>query len=432
MILKGSQRSGAAQLAAHLLNDQDNDHIRVFELRGFMATDLAGAFAEVLAISKGTQCRQELFSLSLNPPLEAVPDEDVFIRAADEAETRLGLSGQPRAIVLHEKEGRRHAHVVWSRIDAAEMKAINLPHFKRRLTDLTRELFLEHGWKLPDGLRHMGGRDPMSFSLAEWQQAARTKRDPREIKDTLRDTWDRSDTRTALANALQERGFLLARGDRRGFVVMDFEGQVYSLPKWLGLKTRDVKERLGDPAKLPDLQAARKYLRRHGSEKLQNFISTLRDRHTDEMSRLREERGVLITQQRAERAALLQQQSERWDAECAARAKRLHTGLRGLWQKLSGKARAQQALNEREAWEALTRDRRQRDAQVLTHQDTRRALQTRIHKLREAQKQERRVLAREAAAFLSRAARKPIDPRPRDRKRDGPGDRSSPALTPRF
>ena len=32
MILKGSQRAGAKQLAAHLLNDRDNDHVSVLEL----------------------------------------------------------------------------------------------------------------------------------------------------------------------------------------------------------------------------------------------------------------------------------------------------------------------------------------------------------------------------------------------------------------
>lgn len=65
MILKGSQRGGAAQLAAHLLNQKDNDHITVQELRGFMAGDLHGALSEAHAIAKcGTRCKQYLFSLS--------------------------------------------------------------------------------------------------------------------------------------------------------------------------------------------------------------------------------------------------------------------------------------------------------------------------------------------------------------------------------
>ena len=101
--------------------------------------------------------RESSSRLSLSPPIGAKVSEEEFERAADQAEQALGLDGQPRAIVFHEKEGRRHAHVVWSRIDPATMTAINLPHFKRKLTALSRELYLENNWTLPDGLRAGGG-----------------------------------------------------------------------------------------------------------------------------------------------------------------------------------------------------------------------------------------------------------------------------------
>jgi len=70
MILKGSQRGGAAQLARHLLNAEENDHVEVYDLRGFASEkSLSNALQEVVAISKGTRCQQMLFSLSLNPPV---------------------------------------------------------------------------------------------------------------------------------------------------------------------------------------------------------------------------------------------------------------------------------------------------------------------------------------------------------------------------
>lgn len=142
MILKGAQRGGALKLAAHLLRLDENDHVEVHELRGFSAEDLRGALQEADAVAKGTRCRQFLFSLSLNPPeTERVSIED-FEAAIAQVEERLGLTGQPRAIVFHEKEGRRHAHAVWSRIDVGQMKAINLPFTKLKLRDVSKELFL--------------------------------------------------------------------------------------------------------------------------------------------------------------------------------------------------------------------------------------------------------------------------------------------------
>lgn len=136
MILKASQRGGGSALAAHLLRTDDNEHVEVYELRGFVADDLRGAFREAYALSKGTRCRQFLFSLSLNPPPTAAVPDRAFKEAIRKVEMELGLIGQPRAIVFHEKEGRRHAHCVWSRIKTDTMTAVNLSHFKLKLHDI--------------------------------------------------------------------------------------------------------------------------------------------------------------------------------------------------------------------------------------------------------------------------------------------------------
>ena len=122
MILKASQRGGGQNLAVHLMRTDDNEHVRIHELRGFASDNLKDAFKEAEAVSLGTKCRQYLFSLSINPPEhERVPVE-TFER--DRAHRKqLGLENQPRAVVFHEKEGRRHAHCVWSRIDAETMTA---------------------------------------------------------------------------------------------------------------------------------------------------------------------------------------------------------------------------------------------------------------------------------------------------------------------
>lgn len=90
MILKGSQRAGAKQLAAHLLNDRDNDHVTVLELKGFVAEDLHGALREAEAVSRATRCKQYLFSLSLNPPQSARCQDATDPSQADETERRRG------------------------------------------------------------------------------------------------------------------------------------------------------------------------------------------------------------------------------------------------------------------------------------------------------------------------------------------------------
>jgi len=245
MILKGSQRGGAAQLAAHLMNTIDNDHVVLEDVRGFAASDLAGALDEAHAVSKGTRCKQFLFSLSINPPKDAEVDIEALRDAAERAGKAIGLENQPFALVVHEKEGRRHAHAVWSRIDADQMKAINLPFFKDRLNGLSKELYLENGWELPNGRRENGWANPLNFTLAEWQQGKRLDLDPREIKQIFRDAWTHSDSGAGFRAALEERGYFLAKGDRRAFVAVDLHGEIYAVSRMAGVTAKAVAERLG-------------------------------------------------------------------------------------------------------------------------------------------------------------------------------------------
>nr|WP_281248869.1 relaxase/mobilization nuclease domain-containing protein [Roseovarius marisflavi] len=196
----------------------------------------------------------------------------MFEKTADMIEKKLGLENQPRAIVFHEKDGRRHAHVVWSRIDTEKMRAINLPHYKTKLRDVSRELYLEHDWDMPRGLQDRRLRDPLNFSREEWQQAKRAGIDPREIKAAFQDAWKHSDNRTSFKHALKERGFWLAKGDRRDFVAIDYRGEVYSLSRYAGVKTKELAARLGDHEKLLSVVQVKEAIAQSMTRKVEEFI----------------------------------------------------------------------------------------------------------------------------------------------------------------
>lgn len=124
---------------------------------------------------------------------------------------------------------------------------MQLSYSKNKLQEVSRELYLEHGWKMPRGLASKEHADPRNYTLAEWQQAKRAGKDAARIKADLQDAWAISDGKAAFSHALEERGYKLARGDRRGFVVVDHHGEPYSLSKWADVKAKQLKERLGDP-----------------------------------------------------------------------------------------------------------------------------------------------------------------------------------------
>lgn len=408
MILKGSQRAGAANLSDHLMNERDNDHVTLLELRGFISDNLNGALSETHAISKATRCKQFMFSLSLNPPKDHVASEKVFLDAADRAEKALGLTNQPRAIVIHEKEGRRHAHVVWSRIDVDEMKAINLPHFKNKLRDLSRDLFLDHGWVLPDGLATYGNKSPLNFTLAEWQQAKRQGLDPREIKQVFQQAWERCDSQLGFKNALEDRGYFLAKGDRRGFVALDVDGNVHSIAKWTGFKAKDVKAKLGSPERLPSVSETQSNIRSKISDQMRGYISQIKDRQGRDWEPLRVEHKTMKQAHRAERQKLKDGQETRWIEETKIRSDNLNNGLRGLFDRLTGKAKDIRSQNELDARKCAHRDQKQRDFMVKEQMKECQKLQRRIDKLRQKHKQDRSILAHNISSSL-RSNSKPID-----------------------
>ncbi|WP_282604467.1 relaxase/mobilization nuclease domain-containing protein [Pelagibius sp. Alg239-R121] len=388
MILKGSQRGSALKLAAHLLRLDENDHVEVHELRGLSSRDLRGALQEADAVAKGTRCRQFLFSLSLNPPeTEDVPVE-AFEDAIETIEQRLKLNGQPRAIVFHEKEGRRHAHVVWSRINVESMTAITLPYFKMKLQVVSRELFLEHGWRLPKGLRDRTKRNPLNFTQAEWQQAKRTKQDPRALKLTFMDCWAVSDSRAAFAHAIEEQGFVLARGDRRTFVAVDWRGEVYPVARLTGERTSAVKAKLGDPDGLKSVAQARETITGRMTDKLKELIRSVEAQAESTSKAIQQKKAVLRTDQRAKRQALKEKLAARADMEAQARASRFRKGVLGLWDWISGKTRKIRKQNEMEAQNAAKRDVLEREKLIKGQLSERRTLQQDLRTMRrEATKQ---------------------------------------------
>ncbi|MEO1243722.1 MAG: relaxase/mobilization nuclease domain-containing protein [Pseudomonadota bacterium] len=399
MILKASQRGGGQNLAAHLMRMDENEHIEIHEIRGFVADDLHGAFKEAYAISKGTKCRQYLFSMSMNPPPSEDVGIDIFENSIERTECDLGLENQPRVVVFHEKEGRRHAHVVWSRIDAETMTAKQMSFYKTKLKDLTREIFLEQNWKMPCGLADPTQRDPRNFSLAEWQQAKRAGQDPRATKSAIQDAWAISDTKEALEHALKERGFWLAKGNRRGHVVVDYDGEVHSLPRALSKKTKEVRARLGDPTKLADVAQTKRAIGETMTPLMHKHIDHAKDMFERRKTAFDEKRLAMRDAHRDARKQLLAKQKVRTETEEKERTKTLPKGLRGLWSRITGKYKKLKEKNELHAQTCHKRDRQERDKLIASQLAKRRTLQTSIQVQRQQQAETLKSLRNDRVRF---------------------------------
>lgn len=293
----------------------------------------------------------------------------------------------------------------WSRIDPEAMKAVNLPFFKTRLNELSKELYLEHGWPLPDGHKENGWKNPLNFTLAEWQQAKRLDLDPREVKQVFQQAWKQADGLPAFRNALEEKGYYVAQGDRRGHVAVGINGEVLSVARWTGEKARDVRERLGEPGLLPSVDKVQDAVRDRMSKQLKSFIAEDTRNKREELKPLAEERRQLVKEQRQERVQLEQSQSRRWERETQERADRLRSGYFGkAVDILSGRYFSVRRQNERETFECGLRDRSQREALVAAQMDDRKGLQKRIDRVIARQRVERTVMVERIAMVWQQTA----------------------------
>lgn len=414
MILVGNQRGGAQDLARHLMKDE-NERVTVHEIRGFVARDLAGALQESYAISQGTKCKRHLYSLSLNPPTEADATEELFEEAIERAEERLGLTGQPRAIVFHEKIGadgalRRHAHAVWCRIDTGNMRAVQMSHDWHKLNDLARDLYREHGWTMPRGFVRHEERDPRNYTLAEWQQAKRAGKDPAKTKALFQDLWAISDSRSSFSAALRENGYVLARGDKRGAVAVDHTGEAFPVGRAVGVKAKELRARLGDLDALPSREEAHRMaakmvtdrLKELKAEQSQSLRKRLEGFEAERRRRLAEHHRRMENQRTALRA--------RQGKEQAARQARFRKGWRGLIDKITGKKRRIEAENREAERTAAIRDAKARDDLAARQRATETALKTRRVETKLASRATLRELAADIRRLEPREQEQPKTP----------------------
>lgn len=382
MILVGNRRGGSSELAAHLLNVEDNEHVELHEVRGFIANDLESALHEAYGISRGTRCKKFLYSLSLSPPQDANVPVEVFEATIERIEQQLGFAGQPRTIVFHEKQGRRHAHVVWSRINSDTMTAIDPYKDKLALNTIARELFIEHQWDMPAGLKRKSEADPLNYTHVEHSQAKRAKRDPKELKRIFKACWEQSDTRDTFANALKEHGLILAKGDRRGFVAVDASGEIYSVARYASVKTKMLRARFGVLDGLPSVDEAvllaASTKQKHNANLNESF-NLLNDSQTQKIksqfAELEQKRIGMIAEHRKVRAELQQTQQVRHISEVKARSAKLPKGLRGIWFKMSGQYEALVEVHQLEAKQCEARDRSERQTLIENQLSERRQLQ---------------------------------------------------------
>lgn len=261
MIAKGNLHAHGQKLAAYLITGKKFERAELAELRGFASSNIREAFIDVMIQSEATRCEKPFFHTQVRLPESDSLDRARWIATADRIEKQLGFDGQGRAVAFHHdrRNGETHMHVAWSRIDLEQMRSIDPGLYKNKLKEISRQLEREF-----DLTRVRNERPEEQKTRApgrsEEEQSRRLGTDLRAIREAIRDCWERSDNGHSFEAALAERGLVLARGDRRDFVVIDPAGGDHALSKRItGNTAVETRARLADidKAHLPSVDQAK-------------------------------------------------------------------------------------------------------------------------------------------------------------------------------
>ena len=108
----------------------------------------------------------------------------------------------------------------------------------------------------------------------------------------------------------------------------------------------------------------------------------------------------MVALHKQERQTTKDGQQKRWNAEHQTHTQRLNTGLRGLWDKISGASGKIKKQNALEATKSLKRDQQQRDGLVFAQMKDRQKLQKEIETLKRKHSLNRKLLAREVCQTI--------------------------------
>lgn len=218
-----------------------------------------------------SDCEKFLYHASINPAKGERLTVQQWENAVDLLEKNLGLEGHQRATVKHVKDGRAHYHIVWDRVDLDTLTAVRMSHNYRAHELTARELEREFGLERVQGahVERDGPRPERQPKQWEVDRGRRSGIDPRKVKEEVSELWAWAENGADFARALEARGYILAQGDRRDFVIIDSNGDPHSIARRAGAKAAEVREKLADIDKeaLPTVEQAKELQQERQEEK---------------------------------------------------------------------------------------------------------------------------------------------------------------------
>ena len=196
----------------------------------------------------GRKLETPVFAYSLSWSPDEMPSQAQMKEAAYQTLEELGASDHQAMIIAHNDEPHPHIHILVNRVHPEHGIALPESYTRMKLSRWAEAFEKEQG-KIRCKKRVQNNRKRDEGQFVKYQ-------DP-----VIQRAWSQSDNGKSFAHALKQDGHILARGDRRDFVIVDIQGKVINPARKIeGAKIKDIRAKLADldPQKLPSVIEARK------------------------------------------------------------------------------------------------------------------------------------------------------------------------------
>lgn len=187
------------------------------------------------------QSAGSVYSYSLSWHTEQEPDKAAMIAAANTTLERLGLSEHQVLIVAHNDTDHAHVHVIVNLVHPTTGKvAAGIRQDQRILSAWASE------YEQQDGKIYCEERKK---NAERRQQGELTKYQDEKVADapSITQLYQQADNGSAFIAALEEKGYVVARGDKGRLVIVDDNGTVQNLVRQIdGVKKKDIEAKLGE------------------------------------------------------------------------------------------------------------------------------------------------------------------------------------------
>lgn len=263
MIIEGAPAGNVGFWVKHLQRTDTNEAVHIRDVRGTLAQDLDGALYEMQAVASGSRSQGNfMYQANINPRADEHLTAEQWRQAIDTLEQNLGLEDHQRVVIEHVKEGRQHYHVIWNRVDVDTMRVRDMGgnfYTHERTARQLEEAFGLERTPRAHGDRE-GERTSKRTELWEYDRGHESGQSPREIKAELTTLWNAAPDGRSFVEAIEQYGYILTKGDRRDFCVIDRAGDEHSLARRLdGVTARELREHLAfvDRESLPTVAEAK-------------------------------------------------------------------------------------------------------------------------------------------------------------------------------